>query len=73
MPSMSTEMDPELADYFKRLRENDNRRKVAIKDLEIISELKAELGEPDSQLNEYIMTQKLNEEKLDRALTKRGF
>ena len=66
-------MDPELAAYFKRLRENDNQRKVAIKDLEVISEFKAELGEPDSALNEYIMTQKLNEEKLDRALTKRGF
>ena len=38
-----------------------------------INELYNELGEPDSELTEYIVAQELDEQKLDRALTKRGF
>ena len=62
-----------VKEYFRTLRENDNARKQAIEDLKEIAELRAELGEPDAGLNEYIATQSLNEQKLDRALTKRGF
>ena len=62
-----------MTDFYKNLRDNDNQRKAAIADLKQISEFYAELGQPDSQLNEYIVEQELNEQKLDRALTKRGF
>ena len=70
---MSSQPSDSLADYYKSLRENDNQRKAVIADLESISEFYADLGEPDSQLNEYLVKQKLDEQKLDRALTKRGF
>ena len=71
---MSSEpMSDELRRYFEELRKNDNERKEAISDLKAISEFQAELGEPDNALDEYIVQQDLNEQKLDRALTKRGF
>lgn len=71
---MSTEnMSSALREYFQALRQNDTERKEAIQDLKQINELYNELGEPDSELTEYIVAQELDEQKLDRALTKRGF
>lgn len=68
-----TGFSPELSKYFRALRKNDDERKTAIQDLKAIAELQSELGENDNTLNEYIVQQELAEEKLDRALTKRGF
>lgn len=62
-----------MREYFQALRQNDTERKEAIQDLKQINELYNELGEPDSELTEYIVAQELDEQKLDRALTKRGF
>ena len=64
---------PDLAGFYQSLRENEKERRKAIDDLEAIGEFYAEIGEPDPGLNEYVATQRINDDKLDRALTKRGY
>lgn len=71
--SRMAEISENLREYYTDMRKNDNARKAALADLKDVSDFYAELGEPDTQLNEYIVEQTLNEQKLDRALTKRGF
>ena len=66
-------MSTELRQFFTEQRKRERTMHSAIEDLKQIEEYNRELGKPDIGLNESIVRYELEDQKLDRVLTKRGF
>ena len=67
------DMSAELKQFFVEQRNRERTMKAAIADLKQIEAYNADLGRPDIGLVEAITKYELEDQKLDRGLTKRGF
>lgn len=66
-------MSDELRAFFQEQRKREQTMHSAIADLKAIESYNKDLGKSDIGLAESITRYELEDQKLDRSLTKRGF
>ena len=66
-------MSDELRQFFQKQREREQTIARAVVDLKALQSYNDDVGKPDIDLSETITRAELEDQKLDRALAKRGF